>query len=255
MKKKLPLSTIIITLNERKNLSSLLPALEKQTFHPSQIIISDAGSKDGTVEIAKRYGCHVVRGGMPGKGRNNGAKAASWPYLLFLDADTLPGPINDSKKFLENLFFEAVEKNYDAATCDNLPRSDKLIYRAGYAVFNDFQRRVQSISPVAVGTCIFSTKYAFEKVNGFNESMRFGEDSDYVLRLHKAEFKFGVLDKAKILVSVRRFEEEGVFDVGERSLRYYMKRMILGDSVEKLKKIKILEKLLDERYDFGKHKS
>jgi len=254
MKKKLPLSAIIITLNEEKNLSSLLPALEKQTFHPSQIIVSDAGSKDGTVKIAKKYGCQIVTGGKPGRGRNNGAKAASWPYILFLDADTLPGPVNEDKRFLENLFFEAVEKNYDAATCDNLPRSNKLIYRAGYAMFNDFQRRVQNISPVAVGTCIFSTKYAFEKVNGFNENMKFAEDSDYVLRLHKARFKFGVLEKPKILVSVRRFEEEGVFDLSERILRYYLKRMILGNSIEKLKKIKVLEKLLDERYVFGKHR-
>lgn len=255
MKKILPLSTIIITLNEEKNLSSLLPALEKQTFHPSQIIVSDAGSKDGTVKIAKKYGCQIVTGGRPGRGRNNGAKAATKPYMLFLDADTLPGPANEDKKFLENLFFEAVEKNYDAATCDNLPRSDKLIYRAGYGLFNRFQRDVQSISPIAVGTCIFSTQKAFYKVGGFNESMKFAEDSDYVLRLHKARFKFGVLDKAKILVSVRRFEEEGVFDLSERILRYYLKRMIFGNSIEKLKKIKVLEKLLGEDYEFGKHKS
>ena len=38
-------------------------------------------------DMAKRYGCKVVKGGKPGRARNNGAKFANGELLLFLDAD------------------------------------------------------------------------------------------------------------------------------------------------------------------------
>lgn len=57
------ISVIIPTLNEEKLLPNLLDQLNdqklKETFH-YEIIISDGGSKDRTIEIAKQYTDKVV---------------------------------------------------------------------------------------------------------------------------------------------------------------------------------------------------
>jgi len=82
------LSIIIPTLNEEKYLPFLLSSIKEQNFKDYEIILSDAGSEDRTIEIAKSYGCRVVKGGLPAKGRNQGARAAAGDLLLFLDSDT-----------------------------------------------------------------------------------------------------------------------------------------------------------------------
>ena len=81
------ISIIIPAYNEEKYLPKLLECIKKQTYKGYEIIVADAGSKDRTGQIAKKYGCKVVKGGMPAVGRNNGAKVAKGNILLFLDAD------------------------------------------------------------------------------------------------------------------------------------------------------------------------
>ena len=81
------ISIIIPALNEENYLPRLLGSLEKQNLKDYEIILADAGSKDRTIEIAKKYGCKVVPGGLPAKGRNEGAKAARGDLFLFLDSD------------------------------------------------------------------------------------------------------------------------------------------------------------------------
>ena len=63
----------------------------------TRVLVADAGSSDGTGEIAlgfcDRLKVEVVPGGLPSVGRNAGARLAATKYLLFLDADVeLPEP-------------------------------------------------------------------------------------------------------------------------------------------------------------------
>jgi len=68
------LSIIIPTLNEENYLPFLLESIKNQDFKDYEIIVADAGSHDKTREIAKNFGCKVVSGGLPAKGRNEGTK-------------------------------------------------------------------------------------------------------------------------------------------------------------------------------------
>ena len=54
------ISIVIPSLNEEKFLPILLESITKQTFKDFEVIIADAGSKDNTVEIAKKFGAKVV---------------------------------------------------------------------------------------------------------------------------------------------------------------------------------------------------
>jgi rSAM/selenodomain-associated transferase 2 len=82
------ISAIVPTLNEQACLAATLDAL---ALAPGdELIIVDAGSTDGTPDIARRYTSQVYQGP---RGRaqqmNHGARYAHGDILLFLHADTL----------------------------------------------------------------------------------------------------------------------------------------------------------------------
>ena len=86
------LSVIIPALNEAENLRSLLPAL-RETLGvlavPSEVIVADGGSRDGTPAIAEGLGARVVTQVAPGYGGalRAGFAAARGEYLLTMDGD------------------------------------------------------------------------------------------------------------------------------------------------------------------------
>ena len=97
------LSFIIPTLQEETVIEKILKNLRQITVFDYEIIVSDGGSKDKTVEIAKQYADKVVENTTGQRqtiaiGRNEGAKAATGEYLIFLDADVF---IPEPNKFFE----------------------------------------------------------------------------------------------------------------------------------------------------------
>lgn len=198
------LSVIIPALNEAVSLPNLLDALNGQTRPADEIIVADAGSKDGTVELARERGALVVPGGMPGPGRNAGARAAQGELLLFLDADVLPRP-----DFLERALDEFERNHYVVATCPTEALSDDLGDKVIMDATNLYLQIIMPISPRAPGFCIFARREVHEHIAGFDETLKMSEDHDYVRRASK-HGKFGLLTGARIPVSMRRLEKEGI---------------------------------------------
>jgi hypothetical protein len=83
-----PITIVIPVLNEAKNLSRTLAAVQAET--PTEIIVVDGGSQDKTVEVARALGVSVITA-PAGRARqmNAGARVASGDILLFLHGDTL----------------------------------------------------------------------------------------------------------------------------------------------------------------------
>lgn len=77
------LSIVIPTLNEEKHLSVLLESIKRQDVDNYEIIVADAGSRDNTKKIARKFGCKITKGGKPAAGRNAGAKKAKGSTLCF----------------------------------------------------------------------------------------------------------------------------------------------------------------------------
>lgn len=197
-------SVVIITKNEETYVPLLLESIRTQTLQPNEVIIADAGSTDRTREIATSYGCRVVEGGLPSTGRNRGADAASGSHLLFLDADV---ELRDPR-FLEQAWKEIQDRNLDFATCDVEPISDRPLDHVVHGFYNHYVRLVKPVIKHAPGFCIFARKHTHDAIGGFDETIRFCEDHDYIRRgCHSGTFDY--LERVKIPVSVRRLDRDG----------------------------------------------
>ena len=199
------LSIIIPTYNEEEYLPILLESIKEQDFDDYEVIVADADSTDRTREIAGQYGCVVVDGGLPAVGRNNGASVAKGEYLIFLDSDLKLTP-----DYLKNVLEEFESEGLGIAITQMIPLSDKVQDKIFHDFANYFMISVEKIKPHGAGCYgIISKKRLHDECGGFDESLTFGEDTDYIERLAKKE-RFRVLRNAKIGVSTRRLEEEGL---------------------------------------------
>lgn len=217
------ISIIIPALNEEKYLPKLLDCIKTQSCRDYEVIVADANSKDKTKEMAKKYGCKVVKGGLPAVGRNRGAKAAKGDVLFFIDAD-----VEFAGDFLENCISEFKSRKLDAAGLYIHPRGNWFIDRMFLGIFNFWTFATQLFYPNASGSGIMCKKWLHEKVGGFDETIKLSEDMDYARRCGSFG-KFRIIRGAKSYVAMRRFEKEGRFKVGLKLFLSVFHRLFFGE--------------------------
>lgn len=87
-------SVIIPAFNAERWIAESIASVRDQSYPTLEIIVSDDGSTDGTVALARLAADRVVQGqaGGPGGARNAGMAVAKGEFLQFLDADDLLAP-------------------------------------------------------------------------------------------------------------------------------------------------------------------
>lgn len=218
------LSIIIPALNEEKYLPLLLESIKAQSFKDYEIILADAGSKDKTIEIAKKYGCIITLGGLPAKGRNEGAKVAKGDVLFFCDADVvLP------ENFFNKSLAEFNRRHLDIASFCLSPFPKNIISSFLLNIFyNWFITLLEKILPhAAMG--ILVKKDLFNKLNGFDELIKLAEDHDFARRAKRLfKAKFGIIKSSKIFVSDRRFKADGWILTGIKFILCELHMIFIG---------------------------
>lgn len=218
------LSIIIPALNEENYLPLLLKSIKKQDFKDYEIIVADAGSKDKTTDIAKEYSCKVVSGGLPAKGRNNGANAAEGSLLFFCDADVI---LPDN--FFEKSLREFKLRQLDLASFCLVPIPENRISSFFVNIFYNQPIVLLENALPHSATGIFVKKDVFEKLGGFDEDVKLAEDH-YLSRQAKrlTNVKLGIIKSTKIFVSDRRFKKEGWAKIGVKYLLCELHLIFLG---------------------------
>lgn len=117
-------TVVVPVLNDRAGIEEVLRALERQTIRSElRVLAVDNGSDDGSLEVAEALAdeAHSVTGGAGSTAaRNLGVELARTPYLLTLDADTIPVDDRWAQAHLEAL---------DAAPADVFGSAGPLITR------------------------------------------------------------------------------------------------------------------------------
>lgn len=218
------LSVVIPTMNEEDYLPRLLASVKAQTLQPIEVIVADAGSTDRTREIAESFGARVVKGGMPGAGRNRGAEASSGELIFFLDADVELKDLRFFEKAVTD--FEAL--GLDIATADVMPIEGSAFDRFSHRVYNRYVRLLGKWRPHAPGFCILVRRELHDAIGGFDETVTFLEDQDYVSRGNKAG-SFGFLPKhVRVYVSTRRQKRDGYISMYAKYILAEIHMLLIG---------------------------
>jgi glycosyltransferase involved in cell wall biosynthesis len=206
------LSIIIPTLNEENYLPFLLKEIKGQSFKDYEIIVADNNSTDRTKEIARSFGCRTVPGGLPARGRNQGAKFAEGDLFLFLDADVMI-----TKNFLEDSLNEFKKRGLSVASYTLTPKTKNIFIKNGLNFFYNWPIRISQKFRAWGAMAILVKKEIFNKIGGFDEKIKLAEDHYFVQTAAKFG-KFGILTSAKIYMHLRRFEKDGYLKTGIKYL-------------------------------------
>lgn len=223
-------SIIIPALNEEKNLPILLSCLTRSTYRYFEVIVCDGGSIDRTKTIAlsfkskfASFSIDTIKVKNVAASRNYGFLKSRGKYLVFLDSDVK----------VENNFLAIIENHLridklDALTLWNRPENSKLTNILIFGILNFMLSLFQKIKPGANGPCIIMSKDLFKKINGFDETIVFGEDFDLIQRASKEKIRFKVYASPKLFVSTRRFEKEGFLLSLIKSTKALLHQLIFG---------------------------
>lgn len=191
-------SIIIPTLNEAGIIEKTL--IHARRHEPHEIIISDGGSRDNTLAIAKKYGTRVVTGQ---RGRaaqmNAAALEATGDVLVFLHADSTIEPSGYEK-------MAAMMQNGDLAggAFSLAIESDKtsLMLISTLATW-----RAKYLQLAYGDQAIFVRNSVFKKIGGYSP-IPICEDLDFYRKLRKSGNTV-ILDET-VVTSARRWLDDGI---------------------------------------------
>ena len=193
-------SVVIPTYNRAEKVQKAITSVLVQTFTDIEIVVVDDGSSDDTGQILKKtFGDRIRYFYQSNQGvsatRNRGIAEARGEWIAFLDSDDYW----DSDKL--KLQFEVLEKfsrNCCACYTDtrlfNHPEKrtlfqmaqDSYLHEEGAGINTEVLRLL--VRPGGAGMVIhlsslLASSDALRRIEGFNNKLRYSEDSDFMFRL------------------------------------------------------------------------
>ncbi len=209
------ISVIVPTFQEERVLRCTLAQFtpERKATHGIEVIVSDGGSTDGTLKIARELADTVVEADPVihqniAVGRNAGASVARGSILVFFDADVLIDNIDD---FFVTVIDLMSNSSTVAVTCNvRVYQKEELFRDWLFHQFYNYYFYLLNVVGIGMGRgeCQVIRTSSFHALRGYNETMAAGEDFDLFTRLKKV----GRIRFAHSLIvreSPRRFRKYG----------------------------------------------
>jgi glycosyltransferase involved in cell wall biosynthesis len=200
------ISIIIPTLNEEVLLPKLLEQLNASELRREfnyEIIVSDGGSKDKTIEIAQAKADKVISYSDPHDniafGRNRGSRDAAGDILIFMNADVR---IEDPVPFFHKIDKYFRHSEYLAMTCvvKTFPEEacfkDTLFH--GFCNIYFYSLNVFGVG-MGRGECNIVKKDVFQAVSGYDVKLVAGEDWD--LKIFESPRRYRKMGYMRVILS------------------------------------------------------
>ena len=213
--------TIVVPCkNEENYISHLLEHLKRQNIGQTLIIIADA-STDNTREVIKEskgdLNVQVIQGGPVSEAKNNGARLAKTPYILFIDSDV--------RFFSDTVIVDCVreleENDLDLVGLYAKCYDSDIRAKVGFMMFNRINQVMQHFVPFAVGAFMLTRRDRFEELGGFPSKYQTSEDF-FLSKMYNVE-KFKLVDHFFGQDS-RRFQQMGYFGMAKYLITNFWNR-------------------------------
>jgi glycosyltransferase involved in cell wall biosynthesis len=228
-------TTVIIPVRNGSNfLAEAVESALAQLSPTDEVIAVWDDSDDDTVSVLLRFKDPRVRAikgpglGVSG-GRNAGLAAASGEFIAFLDHDDL-WPANRQMKMTQALIDDP---QLDAVFGRMRIRLDPGATPWQWIV--DFDGR--HVPGPNLGTGLFRSRI-LRRIDGFDESLRFGEDMDYFFRLQEIGMKHALCEVDGLIYRRHATNctddqlavQNAIFDVIKRRMARVARRQAYGES-------------------------
>ena len=225
-------SIITPTYNRPEQLNNAILSVLDQSFENFEHIIVDDNSVSATEKIIAaigdkrlKYIRRTINGG-PAAARNTGIKYASGEFICFLDDDDVF--LSEMLQHLYDMFQADNELEFVWTGISRLEKKDKqeVEFRrnVGPRYYEDGEEGLAMASSIAAGFGLCIKKSCFNKIGFFDESLKFGEDTDMVIRLAKS-CKFGTVPK--VLVKIYQHQYNQLSDMRFHIENYEIYRRII----------------------------
>jgi len=187
-------SVIIPAYNAASFLPHAVASIDRQDYHPLEIIVVDDGSTDNTADVARslpsvsRY-IHQQNQG-PSAARNRGLKLAEGEFIAFLDADD-QWPTGKLELQIGRL---RAEPQLDVV----LGRIQYISLPGAEAIDIAFETEERTLTHVHLGSGVYR-RGVFERVGLFEESLRYSEDVDWFMRAREEDISMVILEDVTLL--------------------------------------------------------
>lgn len=220
------LSIIIPTFNEEEHIGELVSyLLSHGNGYVSEIIVSDAGSTDLTIERAHAAGAIVVSSIQKGRAAqmNFGASFAQADLLYFVHADTRP-----PSTYPDDII-RAAGRGADLGRYLSAYDSSHLLLK-----INALLSKLDTFAGMGGDQTLFITRTLFERTGGFDSSMKIMEEFEFCARARKAG-RYSIIHKP-VLISARKYVHNGWLSVQRANfmiMRMYQKGATQQQLVDK----------------------
>jgi len=213
--------TIVVPCkNEENYISYLLEHLKKQNIGNTRIIIADASTDNTREVIANNKGnlnVEIIDGGPVSIAKNNGAKLATTPYILFIDSDV--------RFFKDTVIFDTIKEleynNLDLIGLYAKCYDGDIRAQVGFMIFNAINNIMKHWVPFAVGAYMLTRRDKFEEYGGF--PAKFGTSEDFFLSKMYDVKKFKLVNHYFGQDS-RRFQKMGYFGMAWYLIKNFLNR-------------------------------
>lgn len=170
------ISCIVPVYNAARYIGAALDTIFAQTWRPIEVIVVDDGSIDETPELLERYP-HPIRvlrqeNAGPARARNQGVALAAGEFLAFQDADDLWVPHKLIRQMERMLARPELELCLGHLQNFWEPELQEVADR-----FKDHP--VAQPGPAFGPPLVLARRSLWDRVGGFDESLRLGEDTDW----------------------------------------------------------------------------
>jgi glycosyltransferase involved in cell wall biosynthesis len=185
-------SVIVTVKNEASSIGRLLDSLSQQTAPPSEVVIVDGGSTDGTLERIEAYPDRLPikllfrAGANISEGRNEAIRAASGEIIASTDAGVrlVPHWLQELTRPLKE------EPPIDVVSGFFLPDPETVFEKAMGATVLPVEENIDPQRFLPSSRSIAFRKEAWEKVGGYPEWLDFCEDLVFDFALRNAGCRF-----------------------------------------------------------------
>jgi glycosyltransferase involved in cell wall biosynthesis len=200
------ISVVIPVFNGEGFLGEAIESVLAQRYVPLELIVVDDGSTDGSAAVAEQFGeVKLIRteNRGPAAARNTGVARSTGELIAFLDADNLMKP--------DRLVRQVAALEDDPSAAFALSRGE-VITEPGIELPALRRAQARDLQKGYVPMSLLTARATFELVGPFDETLRMGEDTDWLFRAFEAGLRPALIPEQLI---VRRFHGRNLsYDAG-----------------------------------------